>query len=123
MLKNTEDRMRLARRLNALDFVRLRHGDSAYATMILEELLFAPPIFTDVEAALANYDFASAIRKLHVISEYAYSIDDRNIAEHAAYFAENCYKDALEELNEDSLYAHFALYEGLLDCYCLIVND
>ncbi len=115
--------MRLAERFEALDFMRLRHGDSSYVELMLEILPPAHPLFTDVESALANYDFCSAIKKLNVISEYAYLIEDRNMAEHAAVIAENCYKDALDELGEHSLYAHFALYEGLLDCYCLLVND
>ncbi len=115
--------MRLAQRFEALDFIRLRHGDRAYVDQIMDELLFAPPIFSDAEAALANYDFTSGIRKLKIIAEYGYLVGDRKEAEHAVTFTENLYKEALEDLDADSLYAQFALYEGLLDCYCLIVND
>lgn len=123
MLKNTKYKLRMAARFEALDFIRLRHGDDPYADLMLGQLPHAHPLFTDVQAALVNYDFRSAIKKLDVISKYGYSIDDREIAQHAADVAQNLYEDALDELGEESLYAYFALYEGLLDSYSLIVYD
>ncbi len=88
--------MRLAQRFEALDFIRLRHGDRAYVDQIMDELLFAPPIFSDAEASLANYDFTSGIRKLKIIAEYGYLVGDRIESEHAVTFNENLYKEALE---------------------------